>query len=157
MQVDEWDTYRTIMNLQRSFIGKVIAECLSRRQIILHRNLRTVCMVCVTLIIFHVLCANIMHCVFKCNTYKCHCSGHCQNQGQSPDNDRGSLIPLPAYKRPSTECYQPGSAHELMIVCTILVLPAEECRKPLSLSVTQSAFAPTSDRLLCFPGACIDL
>ena len=27
----------------------------------------------------------------------------------------------------------------------------------LTLSVTQSAFAPTSDRLLCFPGACVGL
>ena len=27
----------------------------------------------------------------------------------------------------------------------------------ISLSVAQSAFAPTSDRLLCFPGACVGL
>ena len=31
------------------------------------------------------------------------------------------------------------------------------CPHGISLSVTQSAFASTSDRLLCFPGACVGL
>ena len=30
-------------------------------------------------------------------------------------------------------------------------------KHPVSLSVTQSVFASTSDRLLCFPGACVGL
>ena len=39
----------------------------------------------------------------------------------------------------------------LSILCIRGTMPA------ITFSVTQSAFAPTSDRLLCFPGACVGL
>ena len=63
--------------------------------------------------------------------------------------DRCSLLPLPAYERPSTECYQPGSAREPTLLHTFVVLPAEERRKPLQELCTTSVRASVH-RLLMF-------